>query len=163
MEVKINSSDPENIPGEIIARGMNVMLGYYKNQEATDEVLDKDGWFHTGDLGTMSRDGHVFIRGRIKNMLLGANGQNVYPEEIEDKLNSMAMINESIIIQKDNKFVALVHPDYDEAHAMGFTNDDLENIMEQNRQEINNTLPVYCKLSSIRIHEDEFEKTLKRA
>lgn len=163
MEVKINSSDPENIPGEIIARGMNVMLGYYKNQEATDEVLDKDGWFHTGDLGTMSRDGHVFIRGRIKNMLLGANGQNVYPEEIEDKLNSMAMINESIIIQKDNKFVALVHPDYDEAHAMGFTNDDLENIMEQNRQEINNTLPVYCKLSSIRIHEDEFEKTPKKS
>lgn len=163
MEVKIDSSDPENIPGEIIARGMNVMLGYYKNQEATDEVLDKDGWFHTGDLGTMSRDGHVFIRGRIKNMLLGANGQNVYPEEIEDKLNSMAMINESIIIQKDNKFVALVHPDYDEAHAMGFTNDDLENIMEQNRQEINNTLPAYSKLSSIRIHEDEFEKTPKKS
>lgn len=163
MEVRIDSSDSENIPGEIVTRGMNVMLGYYKNPEATAEVLDSDGWFHTGDLGTMSRDGHVFIRGRIKNMLLGANGQNIYPEEIEDKLNSMPMINESIIVQKENKFIALVHPDYDEAHNMGFTNEDLESIMEQNRQDINSTLPAYSKLSSIRIHESEFEKTPKKS
>lgn len=163
MEVRIDSSDSENIPGEIVTRGMNVMLGYYKNPEATAEVLDSDGWFHTGDLGTMSRDGHVFIRGRIKNMLLGANGQNIYPEEIEDKLNSMPMINESIIVQKENKFIALVHPDYDEAHNMGFTNEDLESIMEQNRQDINSTLPAYSKLSAIRIHESEFEKTPKKS
>lgn len=163
MEVKINSEDPENIPGEIITRGMNVMMGYYKNEEATREVLDSDGWYHTGDLGTMSSDGHVFIRGRIKNMLLGANGQNVYPEEIEDKLNSMTMVSESIIIQKENKLVALVHPDFDEAKSMGFTNEDLEQIMEQNRQEINATLPAYCKLASIRIHEEEFAKTPKKS
>lgn len=163
MEVRIDSSDSENIPGEIVTRGMNVMLGYYKNPEATAEVLDSDGWFHTGDLGTMSRDGHVFIRGRIKNMLLGANGQNIYPEEIEDKLNSMPMINESIIVQKENKFIALVHPDYDEAHNMGFTNEDLESIMEQNIQDINSTLPAYSKLSAIRIHESEFEKTPKKS
>lgn len=163
MEVRIVSDDPENIPGEIITRGTNVMLGYYKNEEETQKVIDDDGWYHTGDLGTMSSDGHVFIRGRIKNMLLGANGQNVYPEEIEDKLNSMTMVSESIIIQNGNKLVALVHPDYDEAQAMGFTNDDLIQIMEQNRKEINLTLPAYCKLSAIKIHEDEFAKTPKKS
>lgn len=163
MEVKIDSSDPENIPGEIVARGMNVMLGYYKNPEATAEVLDSEGWFHTGDLGTMSRDGHLFIRGRIKNMLLGANGQNVYPEEIEDKLNSMPMVNESIIVQKDNKFVALIHPDYDEAHAMGFNDEDLAGIMEQNRRDLNSTLPAYSKIAVVQIHEEEFEKTPKKS
>ncbi|MDE6353647.1 MAG: AMP-binding protein [Prevotella sp.] len=163
MEVRIVSDDPENIPGEIITRGTNVMLGYYKNEEETKKVIDEDGWYHTGDLGTMSADGHVFIRGRIKNMLLGANGQNVYPEEIEDKLNSMTMISESIIIQNGNKLVALVHPDYDEAQSMGFTNDDLLQIMEQNRKEINLTLPAYCKLSAIKIHEEEFAKTPKKS
>ncbi|MDD7096745.1 MAG: AMP-binding protein, partial [Prevotella sp.] len=132
MEVKILSSDPQNIAGEIVARGTNTMLGYYKNEEATQQALDEEGWYHTGDLATMSADGHVFIRGRIKNMLLGSNGQNVYPEEIEDKLNSMAMVNESIVIQRENKFVALVYPDIEEAHNMGFTQEDLENIMEQN-------------------------------
>lgn len=163
MKVKILSSDPENIPGEIVASGTNVMLGYYKNPEATAEALDKDGWYHTGDLATMSSDGHVFIRGRIKNMLLGANGQNVYPEEIEDKLNSMAMVNESIIIQKGDKLIALVYPDFDEAKAMAFNNEDLENIMEQNRQEINGTLPAYSRLSAIKIHKTEFEKTPKKS
>lgn len=163
MEVKILSSDPENIPGEIVARGMNVMLGYYKNQEVTEEALDEEGWYHTGDLATMSSDGHVFIRGRIKNMLLGANGQNVYPEEIEDKLNSMAMVNESIIIQKDDKLIALVHPEFEEAKSMGFNIEDLENIMEQNRQELNSTLPIYSRISAIKIHDTEFEKTPKKS
>ena len=111
----------------------------------------------------MSRDGHLFIRGRIKNMLLGANGQNVYPEEIEDKLNSMPMVNESIIVQKDNKFVALIHPDYDEAHAMGFNDEDLAGIMEQNRRDLNSTLPAYSKIAVVQIHEDEFEKTPKKS
>jgi len=163
MEVKILSSDPRNIPGEIVTRGTNVMLGYYKNEEATREVLDEDGWYHTGDLGTMSADGHVFIRGRIKNMLLSANGQNVYPEEIEDKLNSMALVSECIVVQKDDKFFGLVYPDYDEAKKMGFTNEDLESIMEQNRQELNKMLPPYSHLSGIRLHEEEFAKTPKKS
>ena len=163
MEVKILSSDPQNIAGEIVARGTNTMLGYYKNEEATQQALDEEGWYHTGDLATMSADGHVFIRGRIKNMLLGSNGQNVYPEEIEDKLNSMAMVNESIVIQRENKFVALVYPDIEEAHNMGFTQEDLENIMEQNRQELNSLLPAYSQLSSIQLHEEEFAKTPKKS
>ena len=163
MEVKILSSDPQNIAGEIVARGTNTMLGYYKNEEATRQTLDEEGWYHTGDLATMSADGHVFIRGRIKNMLLGSNGQNVYPEEIEDKLNSMAMVNESIVIQRENKFVALVYPDIEEAHNMGFTQEDLENIMEQNRQELNSLLPAYSQLASIQLHEEEFAKTPKKS
>ena len=163
MEVRIDSPDPENIEGEIVTRGTNVMLGYYKNEEATREVLEPDGWYHTGDLATMSRDGHIFIRGRLKNMLLGANGQNVYPEEIEDKLNSMAMVSESIIVQRGDKLVALVHPDMDEARALGFTQEDLQNIMEQNRQELNSGLPVYSKIQTFEIHEEEFQKTPKKS
>lgn len=163
MEVKILSSDPENIPGEIVTRGINVMLGYYKNQEATDEVLDKDGWYHTGDLATMSADGHVFIRGRIKNMLLGANGQNVYPEEIEDKLNSMAMVSESLIVQREDKLVGLVFPDHDEAQTMMFDEADIESVMEQNRKELNEQLPPFCQLSAIELQQEEFAKTPKRS
>ena len=163
MEVRINSDDPQNTPGEVLARGMNTMLGYYKNEEATRAVLDADGWYHTGDLGTMSADGHVFIRGRIKNMLLGSNGQNVYPEEIEDKLNSMAYVNESLIVQKGDKLIGLVHPDYDEAKAMDFSEDDLESIMEQNRLKLNEQLPPFCKISELRLHEDEFVKTPKKS
>lgn len=163
MEVKILSKDPANIPGEIVTRGTNVMLGYYKNEEATKQALDEDGWYHTGDLGTMSASGHIFIRGRIKNMLLGSNGQNIYPEEIEDQLNSMAMVLESVITQRGDKLVALVYPDFDEANAMGFSNEDLNNIMEQNRQALNNKLPAYCKLSAIELHTTEFEKTPKKS
>ena len=163
MEVKIMSPDPQNIPGEIITRGLNVMQGYYKNEEATRAVIDDKGWFHTGDLGTMSADGHVFINGRIKNMLLGANGQNIYPEEIEDKLNSLALVNESVVIQEGEKLVGLVHPDYDEARSMGFSEEDMTNIMEQNREELNSMLPGYSKLTAIRIHEEEFEKTPKKS
>ena len=163
MEVKINSRDPENIPGEILAKGLNVMLGYYKNEEATRETLDSDGWYHTGDLGTMDEYGNVFIKGRSKNMLLGASGQNIYPEEIEDQLNSMAMVNESLVIQKEEKLVALIHPDYDEARNLGLSNKDIVSIMEQNRIEINQTLPAYCKITAIRIHEEEFAKTPKKS
>ena len=121
MAVKVLSDNPEIVPGELVCRGINVMKGYYKNQEATDAVIDKDGWFHTGDLATISKDGHFFVKGRSKNMLLGPNGQNIYPEEIEDKLNSMAMVNESIVLQKGDKLVGLVHPDMDEAESLGFT------------------------------------------
>ena len=163
MEVKIASPDPLNVEGEIVTRGTNVMLGYYKNEEATRQVLESDGWYHTGDLATMSADGHIFIRGRLKNMLLGANGQNVYPEEIEDKLNSMAMVSESLIVQRDDKLVALIHPDMDEAKSMGFSEQDLQSIMEQNRQELNQALPVYCKIHAFEIQKDEFQKTPKKS
>ena len=163
MEVKIVSSDPRNIPGEIWTRGLNVMLGYYKNEEATRQAVDADGWYHTGDLGTMDSEGNVFIKGRSKNMLLGANGQNIYPEEIEDKLNSMALVSESVVIQRQDKLIALIHPDYDEARSMGFTEEDLQNIMEQNRLELNNLMPAYSKISAVMIHEEEFEKTPKKS
>ena len=161
MEVKILSQDPENIPGEIITRGTNMMLGYFKNPEATHQVIDKDGWYHTGDLATMSASGHIFIRGRIKNMLLGANGQNVYPEEVEDKLNTMAMVSESLIVQRGDKLVALVYPDKDE--LMNFSEEELEHIMEQNRQELNNTLPVYSRISAVELQAEEFAKTPKKS
>ncbi len=163
MEVKVLSDDPQNVPGELVCRGINVMKGYYKNPEATHAVIDKDGWFHTGDLATMSADGHFFIKGRSKNMLLGPNGQNIYPEEIEDRLNSMAMVSESIVVQRNDKLVALIHPDYDEASSMGFTAEDLEHIMDQNRMELNSQMPSFAKISSIQIHENEFEKTAKKS
>ena len=163
MEVKIDSPDPQNIPGEILARGMNVMLGYYKNEEATRETIDSEGWYHTGDLGLMDYDGNVFIKGRSKNMLLSSNGQNIYPEEIEDKLNSMAMVVESVVIQEEDKLIGLVYPDYDEAKNLGFNNEELEKIMEQNRQQLNEILPQYSKLAAIRLHEEEFEKTPKKS
>lgn len=163
MEVKVLSDDPENVAGELVCRGINVMKGYYKNQEATDAVIDKDGWFHTGDLATMSADGHIFVRGRSKNMLLGPNGQNIYPEEIEDKLNSMAMVNESMVIQSNDKLVALVHPDMEEVNNLGFTDEDLENIMEQNRKELNMQIPSFAKVSRIKLHNQEFEKTAKKS
>uniref|UniRef100_UPI004026FA85 AMP-binding protein n=1 Tax=Prevotella sp. TaxID=59823 RepID=UPI004026FA85 len=163
MEVKIDSPDPENVPGEILARGLNVMLGYYKNEEATAQTLDSEGWYHTGDLGTMDADGNVYIKGRSKNMLLGANGQNIYPEEIEDRLNSMTMVNECVVVQRGEKLVGLVYPDFDEAATMRLNESDLEGIMEQNRQELNSTQPAYCKLAAIEIVKEEFEKTPKKS
>ncbi len=163
MMVRIDSPDPENVPGEILAKGPNVMLGYYKNEEATRQTIDKNGWYHTGDLGTMDGDGNVFIKGRSKNMLLGASGQNIYPEEIEDKLNSLALVAESVVVQKGDKLIALVHPDYDEAQTLNLGNKELADIMEQNRQELNSMIPAYCKVSEIRIHEEEFEKTPKKS
>ena len=163
MMVKIDSPDPENVPGEILAKGPNVMLGYYKNEEATATTLDKEGWYHTGDLGTMDGDGNVFIKGRSKNMLLGASGQNIYPEEIEDKLNSLALVSESVVVQKGNKLIGLVHPDFDEAQSLNLGRNELEEIMEQNRQELNAMIPAYSKISEIRIHDEEFEKTPKKS
>ena len=163
MEVKIDSPDPENVPGEILARGLNVMLGYYKNEEATRQTIDAEGWYHTGDLGTMDHLGNVYIKGRSKNMLLGASGQNIYPEEIEDKLNSMMLVSECIVVQRGEKLVALIHPDYDEAKSLGLNNDDLMKVMEQNRTELNTTLPAYCKIAHVELHEDEFAKTPKKS
>ena len=148
---------------DYLARGLNVMLGYFKNEEATAQTLDEDGWYHTGDLGLMDADGNVFIKGRSKNMLLGASGQNIYPEEIEDKLNSLAMVNECVVVQRGEKLVGLVHPDYDEAATMRLNDADLENIMEQNRQELNASQPPYCRLAAIEIVREEFEKTPKKS
>ena len=163
MEVKIDSPDPANVPGEILARGTNVMLGYYKNEEATRQTIDNEGWYHTGDLGTMDAYGNVFIKGRSKNMLLGASGQNIYPEEIEDKLNSLPLVVESVVVQRDTKLVGLVYPDYDEAKNLGFATSDIEAQMQQNLQDLNLVQPAYCKLAAIEIQEKEFEKTPKKS
>ena len=163
MQVEIESSDPQNIPGEIIVKGLNVMLGYYKNEEATNQVLDSNGWYHTGDLGIMDKDGNIFIKGRSKNMLLGSNGQNIYPEEIEDKLNSLALVGESIVLQREEKLVALVYPDMEEAESMGFSLDDIQKVMTQNLQTLNEMMPGYSKISDIILHEEEFEKTPKKS
>ena len=163
MQVEIESSDPQNIPGEIIVKGLNVMLGYYKNEEATKQVLDSNGWYHTGDLGIMDKDGNIFIKGRSKNMLLGSNGQNIYPEEIEDKLNSLALVGESIVLQREEKLVTLVHPDMEEAESMGFSMDDIQKVMTQNLQTLNEMMPGYSKVSEIILHEEEFEKTPKKS
>ena len=163
MEVKIDSPDPANVPGEILVRGTNVMLGYYKNEEATRQTIDNEGWYHTGDLGTMDAYGNVFIKGRSKNMLLGASGQNIYPEEIEDKLNSLPLVVESVVVQRETKLVGLVYPDYDEAKTLGLATSDIEVQMQQNLQDLNLVQPAYCKLAAIEIQDKEFEKTPKKS
>ena len=139
------------------------MLGYYKNEEITAQTLDKDGWYHSGDLGTMDSEGNVFIKGRSKNMLLSSNGQNIYPEEIEDKLNSMAMVVESLIVQRDSKLVGLVFPDYEEAKNLNMTKDELKEIMEQNRIQLNTEMPSYSKITEIELYDEEFAKTAKKS
>ena len=164
MEVQILSRDPQNIPGEIVTRGDNVMLGYYKNQEATDEVIDADGWMHTGDLGVMDAEGNITIKGRSKNMLLGPSGQNIYPEEIEDKLNNLPYVNESIVIQAlDGKLAALVYPDFDAAFANGLTEKGVEEQMEANRVALNTQIAAYEQIARVKIYHEEFEKTPKKS
>lgn len=163
MECKILSDDPENIPGEICVKGKNVMKGYFKNEEATDKVLYDDGWLHTGDMGTLNPDGTLFIRGRCKTMLLGANGQNIYPEEIEAKLNNMVYVNESLVVERNGKFVALVYPDYEVMDKLGTTRDQLPDVMEQIRKEVNKIVAPYEQISKIEIQPCEFEKTPKRS
>ncbi len=164
MEVRIDSEDPQRIVGEIITRGDNVMLGYYKNEEATAQAIDKEGWLHTGDLGIMDAEGNVFIKGRSKNMLLGPSGQNIYPEEIEDQLNNLPLVCESIVIQqKDNRLAALVYPDFDDAYAHGLNDADIERIMEENRVNLNAALPAYSQIARIKIYPEEFEKTPKKS
>lgn len=163
MEVRINSADPANVPGEILARGTNTMLGYFKNPEATAQTLDKDGWYHTGDLGVMDAEGNIYIRGRIKNMLLGASGQNIYPEEIEDKLNTLPYVSECIVIQKNEKLYALIYPDYEEAEKNGLNENGLNEAMEQNRKELNTMVAAYEQISGFKLYKEEFEKTPKRS
>lgn len=164
MEVKIDSLDPEHIVGEILTRGDNVMLGYYKNPEATAQVIDAEGWLHTGDLGVMDKEGNVFIKGRSKNMLLGPSGQNIYPEEIEEKLSNMPYVCENIVIQQsDNKLVALIYPDFEEAYANGLSQADIEKAMETNRVAVNAELPAYSQIARVKIYPEEFEKTPKKS
>ena len=163
MEVRIDSPDPENVPGEILCRGKNVMLGYYKNETLTRETIDADGWMHTGDLGVMDKDGRLYIRGRSKNMLLGPSGQNIYPEEIEDKLNSYPFVGESLVIEREGKIVALVYPDNERIVREGVTAQQLDAAMEQNRVEINKTLPAYSQIARITLQGEEFEKTAKKS
>lgn len=163
MECRILSDDPENEPGEICVRGENVMQGYYHNTEATDKVLCDDGWLHTGDMGTLSADGTIFIRGRLKTMLLGSNGQNIYPEEIEAKLNNMSYVAESLVVQRDKKLVGLVYPDLDVLDHEGLTRDKLPELMETVRHELNKLVAPYEQLAKIEIMQSEFEKTPKRS
>lgn len=163
MEVKVLSPDPAHKVGEIVCKGPNVMLGYYKNEEATEEVIDKDGWLHTGDLAIMDEEGNVTIKGRSKNLLLGASGQNIYPEEIEDKLNNMPYVSESIIVQQNDKLVGLVYPDFDDAFANGLKPEDMERVMEENRTQLNTMLPAYSQISKMKVYPEEFEKTPKKS
>lgn len=163
MEVRILSADPENVAGEIVCKGPNVMLGYYKNEKATREVIDQDGWMHTGDLALMDTEGNVTIKGRSKNMLLGPNGQNIYPEDIEYLLNDMPYVSESLIVQQNGKLVGLIYPDFDEAFANGLNITDIERIMEENRNRLNESLPTYSQISKIKIYPEEFEKTPKKS
>ena len=163
MECKILSDDPENIPGEICIKGENVMKGYFHNTEATDKVLHDDGWLHTGDMGTLSADGTIFIRGRLKTMLLSSNGQNIYPEEIEAKLNNMLYVSESLVVDRDHKLVALVYPDYDAMDRDGITRDQLPAHMDTVKAELNKLVAPYERVSQIEIMVNEFEKTPKRS
>lgn len=162
MECRIESPDPENTPGELWVKGANVMKGYFKNQDATDAVM-KDGWMNTGDLCTMDKDGYIYIRGRNKNMILGPSGQNIYPEEIEQKLNNMPYVAESIVIDGEGKLVALIYPDMDQATKDGIPMDNMENIMNENIKTLNKELPAYSQLSKVKIYYQEFEKTPKRS
>ncbi|WP_458408787.1 long-chain fatty acid--CoA ligase [Bacteroides congonensis] len=163
MEVKIDSPDPQTHAGEIICRGANMMLGYYKNPEATAQIIDVHGWLHTGDLGTIDEEGYITVRGRSKNLLLTSSGQNIYPEEIESKLNNMPYVSESIIVLQHEKLVALIYPDFDDAFAHGLQQADIQKVMEQNRIELNQQLPNYSQISKIKIHFEEFEKTAKKS
>lgn len=163
METKILSSQPESIPGELICRGDNLMIGYYKNPEATAQTIDEDGWLHTGDMAIKDARGNIFIKGRCKNMLLTASGQNIYPEEIEARLNNMLYVNESLILLSGSKLIALVYPDSEEAYRKGLSSKELEDALEANRIELNKTLPAYSQISQIKLYPEEFEKTAKKS
>ncbi|MGB4535973.1 MAG: AMP-binding protein, partial [Tenuifilaceae bacterium] len=163
MEIKIDSPDPQNVVGEILVRGENVMLGYYKNEEATRNAIDNEGWLHTGDLGMIDANGYLFIKGRSKNMLLGPSGQNIYPEEIEAQINNMPFVKESLVVEKDDKLIALVVPDFDSTDQSGITTQEFEKYMEENRQSLNKNLPSYCQITKIKIYPEEFEKTPKQS
>lgn len=163
METKILSDNPESVPGELVCRGANVMLGYFKNKEATDQAIDCNGWLHTGDMAIKDSNGNIYIKGRCKNMLLTSSGQNIYPEEIEARLNNMPFVNESLVILSESKLIALIYPDSDDAFSHGMTQKQLEEALENNRQEINKLLPAYSQITRIKLYPEEFEKTAKKS
>lgn len=163
MQIQIHSSDPANIVGEIIVKGDNVMDGYYENPQATEAAIDEDGWLHTGDLGIIDKNGYLYIKGRSKNMILGPSGQNIYPEEIEDKLNALPYVAESLVVERDGKLTALVYPDYEQVKKDKLTDDNLHKIMEENRKQVNHIMPAYSQITRLKIRDTEFEKTPKRS
>jgi long-chain acyl-CoA synthetase len=163
LEVKIDSPNPEKIVGEIVLRGENVMVGYYKNPEATQEVIDKDGWMHTGDLGLIDKDGFIYIKGRCKSLIVGSNGKNIYPEEIEATINNKFCVSESLVVHRDEKLVALIYPDNETISANNLSNEELLKILEQHRKEINASFPAYMNISRFELHPEEFAKTPKRS
>ena len=163
MEAKVLSPNPSAIEGELVCRGANLMLGYYKNEEATRQVIDTEGWLHTGDMATIDEDGNVFIKGRCKNLLLTSSGQNIYPEEIESKLNNMPYVSESLIILQQDKLVGLIYPDSDDAFAHGLSQSDLVRVMEENRLELNKQLPAFSQIARFKLYPEEFEKTAKKS
>ena len=163
MVMKVDSTDPQHVVGELLAKGENVMMGYYKNEEATKATIDNDGWLHTGDLGLMDRDGFIFIKGRSKNMILGPSGQNIYPEEIEDFINNLPYVVESLVVDRDGKLVALVYPDYELAEKEGLSKEQIQEKMAENRLALNKMIPSYCPISSFELRQEEFEKTPKRS
>lgn len=162
LEMKIDSTDPYNIPGEILVKGENVMLGYYKNEEATEAVFS-NGWLHTGDLAVIDKQGFIYIKGRSKNMILGPSGQNIYPEEIENKLNNLPFINESLLVESNSRLVALIYPDVEGAKSAGYSEDELHKYIEKKRVEVNKHLPLYCQIAAVRLRDEEFEKTPKKS
>ena len=163
MEAKVLSPNPSAIAGELVCRGANLMLGYYKNEEATRQVIDTEGWLHTGDMATIDEDGNVFIKGRCKNLLLTSSGQNIYPEEIESKLNNMPYVSESLIILQQDKLVGLIYPDSDDAFAHGLSQSDLVRVMEENRLELNKQLPAFSQIARFKLYPEEFEKSAKKS
>ncbi|HCY00766.1 MAG TPA: long-chain fatty acid--CoA ligase, partial [Bacteroidales bacterium] len=163
MEVKIDSQDPQNIVGEILVKGTNVMLGYYKNEEATKHVLGPDGWLRTGDLGLIDADGYLFIKGRSKNMILGSSGQNIYPEEIEGLIDNLPYVQESLVVEQDGRLTALIFPDFDSVDRDEIRTSDLDSIMEENRVEVNKILPSFSQIARVKLYPEEFEKTPKRS
>jgi long-chain acyl-CoA synthetase len=163
MDLRIDSEDPTKKEGELQVRGVNVMMGYYKNEQASKEAFTEDGWMRTGDLGIIDKDGNLFLRGRSKNMLLGPSGQNIYPEEIEDKLNSLPLVLESVVVQRDQKLVALVYPDNSDAGKKLLAGRNIFDVMEANRKELNKQIPQYSQVSAIEVVDKEFEKTPKRS
>lgn len=163
METKILSDNPESVPGELVCRGANVMLGYFKNKDATDQAIDCNGWLHTGDMAIKDSNGNIYIKGRCKNMLLTSSGQNIYPEEIEARLNNMPFVNESLVILSESKLIALIYPDSDDAFSHGMTQKQLKEALENNRQEINKLLPAYSQITRIKLYPEEFEKTAKKS
>lgn len=163
MEAKVLSPNPSAIAGELVCRGANLMLGYYKNEEATRQVIDTEGWLHTGDMATIDEDGNVFIKARCKNLLLTSSGQNIYPEEIESKLNNMPYVSESLIILQQDKLVGLIYPDSDDAFAHGLNQSDLVRVMEENRLELNKQLPAFSQIARFKLYPEEFEKTAKKS